>query len=217
MIDRRQMIVGGALLATMPFAAKAGLPVPAGNRLHFDIMRKGSKLGTHELTFTPTADGLTVNVAVDLAYSLMGITLYRYRHRATEIWSGDQVVALQSTTNDNGKKFELIGKRGPGGLAIQATKVPRYIAPADALPATHWNQRELEGPWINTQNGKLMRPKVARQGIEAIPASGGKIIKARRYNLSGEAQLDIWYDDALGWSGLSFTNDKTLIQYQRRL
>ena len=49
---------------------------------------------------------------------------------------------------------------------MQGTKAPRYIAPVDALPASHWNQRELEGPWINTQDGRLMRPKVIAGHVE---------------------------------------------------
>jgi hypothetical protein len=217
MLDRRELLIGSsALLATLPLAARAALPVPANNRLHFDIIRKGSKLGTHELSFAPTTDGLTVRVAVDLAYKILGVTLYRYTHRATEIWSGDQVVALQTMTDDNGDKYSVTGRRGPGGLAIQGTKAPRYIAPANALPATHWNQRELEGPWINTQDGRLMRPKVTPEHVETIPAGGGRSLSARRFNLSGDVQLDMWYDDRLGWSGLSFTKGGALIRYERQ-
>jgi len=216
MIDRRQMLAGGALLLALPDVARAGLAVPSSNHLRFNILRKGSKLGTNEVTITPSAGGLTVNVAVDLAYSLLGVTLYRYTHRATEVWSGDQVVSLRSTTNDNGEKFQLIGQRGPEGLAIQTNKVARYIAPANALPATHWNQRELDGPWINTQDGKLMRPKVSSRGIETIVAGGGRTIKAHRFALTGEVQLDMWYDDDLGWSGLSFNKGKPPIRYERQ-
>ena len=220
MPDRREILIGGALLATLPAlparAAAAGLPVPTGNRLRFDITRKGSKLGTHELSFGPGTDGLTVHVAVELAYKILGVTLYHYTHRATEIWAGDQVVAVQSATNDNGDQYSVTARRGPAGLAVQGTKAPRYIAPANALPATHWNQRELDGPWINTQDGRLMRPKVTAEHVETIPAGGGRSLSARRFNLSGEVQLDMWYDDRLGWSGLSFTKGGALIRYERQ-
>ena len=88
------------------------------------------------------------------------ITLYRYSHHATERWQGDQVVALQTSTSDNGTPNQVTGRRDASGLVIEGTKAPRYVAPANALPATHWNRRELDGPWINTQDGRLMHPKV---------------------------------------------------------
>lgn len=216
MIDRRQMLVGGVLLSTLPMtAAHAALPIPAGNRLGFDIIRKGSKLGTHVLTFQPSGDGLIVHVAVELAYKIMGVTLYHYTHHATETWSGDQVVALQTNTDDNGTAYTVTGKRDAGGLVVTGTKAPRYVAPANALPATHWNRRELDGPWINTQDGRIMRPKVTPGAIETIPAASGDT-RGRHYTLSGDVQLDMWYDDRLGWTGLSFTKGGALVRYERQ-
>jgi hypothetical protein len=214
MIDRRGLLVGGAMLAAMPL--RAALPIPLGNRLGFDILRKGSKLGTHHLTFEPNAAGLTVHVAVELAYKIAGITLYRYTHHATETWSGDQVIAIESETNDDGTHYQVSGHREPRGLIVQGTKAPRYLAPANALPATHWNKDELNGPWINTQDGRLMRPKIAPQGIEAIPTAGGGTIRATRYTLTGDVQLDLFYDDRLGWAGLSFLKGGAPIRYERQ-
>ena len=216
MIDRRELILGGAALAVLPAGLRAALPIPAGNRLGFDVVRKGSKLGTHVLTFTPAGDGLTVQVAVDIAYKIGPITLYHYTHAATERWQGDQVVAVQSQTNDNGDKYQVTVRREAAGLVVQGTKAPRYVAPADALPATHWNRRELDGPWINTQDGRLMRPRIASQGIETIPTASGGALRARHFVLSGDVELDMWYEDRLGWAGLSFVKSGVPVRYVRQ-
>jgi hypothetical protein len=216
MIDRRHMLVGGLAFSTLPGIARAALPIPAGNRLGFDIVRKGAILGTHVLTFTPTGDGLVVHVVMDLVYKIMGLTLYRYSHRATETWAGDQVVALECSTDDNGTRYTLSGRREAGGFVIQGNKTARYIAPANAMPATHWNRRELDGPWINTQDGKLLRPKIVAGATETIPAANGATTRGRHYTLTGDAQLDMWYDDRLGWTGLSFTKSGTTVRYERQ-
>ena len=216
MIDRRTMIAGGAALAAMPMGLKAALPVPPGNRLGFDIMRKETKLGTHVLTFEPSGDMLTVRVAVDLTFKLAGITLYRYRHQATERWQGDRVMALDTQTDANGTPWQMSARREGAALMVQATKTPRFAAPADAMPATHWNHRELETPWINMQDGKILRPTVSARGIEAIPDAGGGLIRARHYALTGDVQLDMFYDDRLGWAGLSFTKGGALVRYERQ-
>ncbi|WP_068079843.1 DUF6134 family protein [Novosphingobium rosa] len=216
MIGRRGMLVGGAALLLSPQALRAALPIPPGNRLGFDILRRGSKLGTHMLNFEPSGDGLTVRVAVELAFRIAGITLYRYRHSAVERWQGDRVVALDTRTDDNGARHEVTARRDNDALWVQGSKGPRYAAPADALPASHWNQRELDGPWINTQDGALLRPQVAARGDETIPAAGGSSIRARRFALTGPVQLDMFYDERHQWAGLSFIKGGAPVRYERQ-
>ncbi|WP_343611921.1 DUF6134 family protein [Novosphingobium sp.] len=216
MMDRRSAMIGAVALAALPGALSAALPIPPSRRLGFDILRKGSKLGTHVLTFEPGGDSLTVHVAVDLVYKIAGITLYHYRHQATERWQGQQVIALDAETSDNGTPYKVTARREGGVLMVQGTKAPRYAAPTDALPATHWNRHELDGPWINTQDGRIMRPHVAAQGIETIPAADGASLRARHYALTGDVQLDMFYDDHAGWAGLSFVKGGAPIRYERQ-
>jgi hypothetical protein len=217
MIHRRELLAGGgALLAALPVTGlRAALPVPAGNRLGFDVIRKGAKLGVHMLSFAPNGDSLTVQVAVDIVYKIGPITLYRYTHRAIERWQGEQVVSLESHTDDNGTKYQVLGHREAAGFVVEGTKA-RYVAPPDALPATHWNRRELAGPWINTQDGALMRPRIAQQGIDTIPTAGGGSTRARRFVLTGDVQMDMWYDDRPSWAGLAFVKGGVPVRYERQ-
>jgi hypothetical protein len=219
-ISRRQVVIGGAALMLLPnllipTGAYAALPVPPSGRLGFNILRKGSPLGSHELTFSQQGDKLTVQIEVHLLYKLLGLTLYHYTHHCTESWESGQVVALDSRTDDNGTPHHMSARRGPPGLVVQGSDAPRYTAPANAMPATHWNQHELDGPWINTQDGKLVHPRVSPAGSETIPAAGGRKIEARRYNLTGDVQMAMWYD-RLGWAGLSFERGGSPIRYERR-
>lgn len=215
MIDRRAVLIGLAAFPILPDALKAALPIPASRRLDFDILRKGSKLGRHTLTFEPEGDALTVRVAMDLVFKIAGITLYRYSHRVVERWQGQKVMALDAQTNVNGTPLTVSVRREGGVLMVQGAKVPRYAAPADALPATHWNQRELDGPWINPQDGRLMRPHVAIEGMETIPAANGATLRARHYALTGDVQLDMFYDDHGAWAGLSFAKGGATVLYER--
>jgi len=219
-IARRDVLIGGGALALLPglivsSGAHAALPVPPADRLGFDILRKGAPLGSHVLAFSQQANRLTVQIDVRMLYKLLGVTLFRYSHHCTEIWEDGQVVALDSRTDDNGTPCQLSARRENGALVVQATGSPRYTAPANALPATHWNQRELDGPWINTQTGKLMRLRVAPAGAETIPAAGGRTLSARRFDVSGEVEMAMYYD-RIGWAGLSFTRGGAPIRYERQ-
>jgi Family of unknown function (DUF6134) len=221
MIDRRELLVGAGVMAALPVpawaASGAALPIPPGDRLGFDIIRKGSRLGAHVLTFERSGNDLVVRVTMELVVKAAFITLYRYTHSAVERWSGDQVVALDTKTDDSGTKYVVSARRTPAGLVIEATGKPKFVAPADASPATHWNRRQLDGPWINTQDGKIFRPKVTPAGAEAIPTAKAGPVKANRYALTGDVAMDLWYDARPSWAGLSFTGkDGSVIKYVRQ-
>jgi hypothetical protein len=216
MIARRSLL-GGALALMVPGRAlAAGLPVPPGGRLGFDVWRGSRQLGTHDLVFHPSPDGLLVDVNVDIAFRVGPITLFRYTHQARERWAQDQVVQLSTRTSDNGTRYRVEGHRDGRGLVVEPEGKPAFVAPANALPATHWNQRELDGPWINTQNGELIRPHVAPQGLCMVETATAIPLRVRRYTLTGPVQLTLWYDEAQIWAGLSFVKGGAEVRYARR-
>jgi hypothetical protein len=76
MIGRRSLLVG---LTALPLAqARAGPPIPAGNRLAFHIIRKGSTIDDHSVDFAQAGDALTVSVAADIVVGIGPIGLFRY-------------------------------------------------------------------------------------------------------------------------------------------
>jgi len=229
MIQRRDILaMGGVALAggmAMPpgvargvAGAGAGLPVPPGGKLAFAVLRKGEVLGHHTLSFERMGEGLTVRIAVDLAVKFGPITLYRYHHQGSELWQGGTIMAIASATNDDGKHYEVSGKRGPEGFVVEGSKANRYVAPPDALPANHWNRAMLGGPLINTQDGRLMRPHIAALGPDTIPTASGTVLRASHYRMSGDVRLDTWYDASPNWAGLSFTaTDGSTVRYARQV
>ncbi|WP_428334650.1 DUF6134 family protein [Novosphingobium sp.] len=219
-IARREAL-GGALggiaaLLAPGMARAAALPVPPANRLGFDVMMGSRKLGSHELVFHPQGDGLLVDVVVDLAYRIGPMTLFRYTHTARERWTGGQIAELTTQTNENGTHYKVDARRENGAFVVQPPGHPSYAAPADALPATHWNRRELDGPLINTQNGELLRPQIAPEGLSSVAAADGKPLRVRKYALSGPVKLNLWYDEAQQWAGLSFVKGGFEVRYARQ-
>lgn len=210
MTGRRLLLAG---LAALPAAPAMALPVPASRRLAFRVVRSGSSIGQHVLTFDEEGSRLTVQVAVDLAVGFGPITFYRYRHRATERWEDGRVVAFQAETNDDGTVSTIAMRRDGDALAVESSRAGRYRAPAGALPATHWNRRMLDGPFINTQTGEVLRPAIARPGVEPVPWSPQR--RAERYVLTGPIDLETWYDTTPAWVGLRFSgSDGSSIHYE---
>ncbi len=220
-LSRRKLVFAGGAFVAMPLfatrAAETGLfSRPPGQSVSFHVLRKGSVIGTHTLAFEGQGDNLVVRVAVDLAVGLGPITLFRYTHRAVETWRNGQVVSLETTTNDDGTHDTVAGRRTDAGLVIEGTKAARYTAPDNALPATHWNRKMLDGPMINTQDGRLMHPNVRAVGSDAIPTAEGGTVTASHFAMSGDVLLDTWYDATSNWAGICFkAGDGSVVRYER--
>lgn len=211
MTGRRLLL---AAVAAMPASgALAALPIPPARRLGFRVVRNGSGIGQHVLAFEPEGPRLTVRISVDLAVGFGPITLYRYSHRAVERWEGGRVVSFEAETNDDGSRSTIVMRRQGDALAVESSRAGRYLAPRGALPATHWNRQMLDGPFINTQTGEVLRPPVRREGPASLPWAPQR--RGERFVLSGDVDLETWYDESPAWLGLQFRGrDGSAIHYE---
>ncbi len=214
MIGRRTLLLTGAAIAARK--AAAALPVPPDNTLAYRLIRHGSEIGRHTVTFERQGDTLTVHIAVDARLTLLTIPVAHYTHRGTEIWQGDTLVGLAGQTNKNGEQGWVNARRTDEGLVVQGSQAARYIAPPQAISVSYWNKRMLTVPMISLENGELLRPKVADRATEAIPLASGSTIPAEHYNISGPFAVDVWYDHTNTWASLAINiSDGSEVRYER--
>jgi len=211
---RRMLLAAGAALLT-PGLARAAPGSPPGGALAFAVFRNGVRVGDHAMTFTGAAGAMTIVTRVAMTVRLGPVPVYRYSHRATERWSGGQFVGLETVTDGGGRKQSVSARRTAGGIVIQSG-AGRVEAPATALPLTHWNPAALAGPLFNPQEGKLLKVSARRVGREAVKRADGGRVDAVRWTLTGEAQIDDWYDDAGTWVALrGKLPDGSTMEYRR--
>jgi hypothetical protein len=216
LIGRRNFLLSTAALAAAPAARAASVLTPGAPQIRFNVVREGSVIGTHALTFYPAEDGMDVQVDVEIVVRFGPIAFFRYTLNGIEQWRGGQVQHVAMQANDDGTPHFCAVERDADGLWVTGSRAPRYLAPPKALPATHWNEAELSGPWINPQDGKLLHPQVADRGRDMVELGTGSTVSAERFDLSGEVQLQIWYSRAIGWTALNFTaQDGSLVRYER--
>jgi hypothetical protein len=206
---------GAALLLTRGHALAQIVP-PDGN-LAFNIIRHGSVIGQETVTFQQAGDRLTVFVDVSIRVTLAMIPVYRLHHHETETWENGQIMSFAATTIKNGSHFYAQGWRDGTQLMARGTASPdTYVAPPDALPTSQWNHAMLDGPMINTQDGKLMRPVVTDLGATEVQLADGSSVPARRYQASGDLHFDTFFNDSWEWVGLSFpAPDGSVVSYQK--
>jgi hypothetical protein len=214
-IGRRGLLLAGAA-TTVARQAMGALPVPPGDSLAFRLMRRGSEIGRHSLTFERQGDTLTVRVAVEARVTLLSVPIVHYSHEVVETWQRGMLAGITGRTNKNGRTEWVNAHRTAEGLVVQGSRTEQYTAPESAIGTSYWDKHMLDGPMISMEDGVLLRPKVAQLATGPIPLASGATVTATHYNLSGSFNVDVWYDQTDTWAGLSFTvADGSDVHYER--
>jgi hypothetical protein len=216
------MVAGGAAPTSPPAPSPThaspttALPVPPNDTLAFRMMRHGSEIGRHTLTFAQDGGALTVHIVVDALVTFVSIPIARYKHRSVETWHGTTLVGLTAETDKNGDREWMNAQRADDGLVVLGSKTKRYLAPGAAIPTSYWNKRMLDGPMISLEDGVLLSPKIADLRTDNVRLASGSVIPATHYNLSGAFAVDLWYDDNRSWVGMALTvADGSEVRYER--
>lgn len=202
-----------ALLIVGAATASAAQDLPYGPSQSFAVFRNGEQIGRHTLSFQHSGPNVTVATNIDFAVKLLGITAYRYSHRAQEMWAGDTFQYVASQTDDNGKRFSVKAQRTPGGIQVERTG-GQQVLPPDVLPSTHWNIRQVrQQVLLNTQDGSEAKVQVSELGREKIKTLKGWL-DATRFRYTGDVAKDQWFDDRGRWVKTTFkASDGSTIEY----
>ena len=216
MLTRRGLIAetmaGGAALIRQASAAV----LPPSGVLRFEVLRNDRRLGEHVIRLTQDSTTMRAAINVEIAVGLGPITLYRYTHNVQEEWRDGIFMRMESETNDDGTRHSVRAERTTEGVAVRTGDGKRMVMPPATIPLTHWNDKCMSALLLNPQTGDQVRPQVRLLGEGNIPLANGRIVRARRYALTGEIALDDWYDEARSWVALDcIGRDGSTIAYRR--
>lgn len=219
-INRRHLIGGlacaGGLLfgGARPAAAGAALVASYPGILKFAVTRNGAPLGVVMQRFGPDGNDGAAEVYIDFVVSFAGIALYRYEHRARELWRDGRLVALDSVTNDDGAGQAVTARAGADGLRVDGMQGP-LTAPPDILPSSYWHPRFVEQRrMLDSQRGRIVEFTIEPVGAETVTALG-RPVDAMRYAMRGDIDLDIWYNTDRVWQKMTFSIGGGFIEYTR--
>lgn len=194
----------------LPVAAQAG---QAGT-YDFRVLRNGSPIGHHKVTVRQ--DGPRTEVTVDIALRVTAagiLTLYRYLHQSREVWDGDRLISLVSTTDNDGEAEYLNATAVAEGLQVDGSGF-KGLLPADTMPTSYWHRDFLNRDTImDSQNGRRIELAVTPERFEMASALRDET-PARRYRLTGDVELTLWYDRDGRWVKTAFpAKDGSQIEY----
>jgi hypothetical protein len=200
-----------ALALAIPWAAG---PAPADalapNEWTFGVYLDEKRIGTHRFAIEPDSDG-RVRVTSDARFDVkvLGVTVFRYRHTAQELWHDGCLVALETTTQVNRKQYRVAGAPSSEGFEI-ATEgdagARREVLPACVATYAYWNPDLLSrhAALLNAQTGDY-------QPVSRLVTEAGTL------ELAGEGfTIGLRYRDGDGlWEGLrTTTRDGRALDYR---
>lgn len=208
----RRMILALIILASGPAAAASDFPY--GPTHSFAAFRNGERIGMHTLTFSGNGDQRTVTTSIDLSVRILGLTVYRYKHRAQEVWNGNAFQSIATRTDDNGARYTVSAARQADGGLTTNVDGSRKTMPPGTLPSTHWYFGQVrQSAILNTQNGSLSRVRIIPRGRETVRTANGTL-PATRYTYAGDVEMDQWFDDRGRWVKSVFkASDGSTIEY----
>jgi hypothetical protein len=185
-----------ALLLLPAAAGAARLAVPDGfppsGKLVYEVIRDNALVGSNQVEFEHNGERLVVRTTMDIVVSILFIPVYRFTHRAEEIWMNGELQSFHSKTDDDGRARDVVLARDGDKLAgFYNGGAIEY--PADLMPGSLWHPATVEQrALLETTKGQMRAVSVIDRGVETVKLASGAE-RARHFSISGELRREVWY------------------------
>lgn len=197
--------------------------VSVDQTLVFDVLLNERPIGSHSFELSQQDERLRVVSDVDMSVRLLFVEVFSYQHRAEEIWQGDCLSSLTSSTRQNGQVESVAAQLTGAGFEIQAKAdgAPTSEVVVAAEPCVggyaYWDLDRLQRTQLlNAQKGALDPVELTEVPATTLTWLPELAAPARTFELvSNGATITLWYDRAGQWLGLKTLQDGRWLEYRR--
>jgi hypothetical protein len=185
--------LGVAVVAPLVLFLSGAYALPETRR--FEITRNGEPIGTHVIEVNRRGNEFFVSVVTDLTVKVLFLTAYRLQIAANERWANGRLLALNSTSNNNGTRHVVSAAARGSRLEVTVDGKDSIFVDPNVMPNSFWNAEFLKRPiMLDAQDGQVMPVSVRDVGEEDLTINAS-VIKARHYTVTSRYSQDLWYDD----------------------
>jgi hypothetical protein len=176
--------------------------------LRFQVFLDEKPIGEHSFQIAETGGNTRVTSRASFDIDVLFFRAYRYRHDSREVFRNGCLQEIRATTNDNGRQYHVEGR-----AVGEQFRVKHQDGSEQALGClmtfAYWDRSFLEQDrLLNAQTGEVESVRVHRKGGDRARVAD-RLLPATRYALSTDrVTIDLWYNDELGWVGLSSDTGK---------
>jgi hypothetical protein len=167
------------------------------NTRDFTLLVDGKPLGEYHLTIAKQDDGsFVVQSYAKLRINYL-IKTYKYTYHGQETWKDNRLIRFDSSTNDDGKQYQVVAVNQGRQLQVQVNGQSRMVAP-DVWISTYWQQprgqpRHQRIAVFDGDTGEIIPSKLHFVGMEQRDIAG-QVQTCAHYKVYDGMQADLWYD-----------------------
>lgn len=204
-----------SLLLLILFASTLFASQETSRNWNFAVFLDDSEIGYHSIRVTDTGDAKEVFSEASFDVRFLFINAFRYRHNNTERWVDGCLQEIDSSTNSNGKRFEVSGEQSDGRFVLETAQLATEL-PQCVMSFAYWNPSFLEQQkLLNPQSGEYLDVAVEELGEQQIQARG-KLTSATAFSVQARGmELKVWYSMDNEWLALeSLAKGGRTIRYE---
>jgi hypothetical protein len=164
----------------------------------FSTRIDGKPAGNYRMTITCHEDGsVSMAVRAEIKVTKLGLTVYHYSYSGMEVWKDGYLQRLQSTTDDDGKKYTVTAAAQRDGLRIRVNGEERTVR-SDVWLTSYWRlpgagQRKGAIALLDADTAQLIDGTIQYLGAAPLTVAGG-VQNCVRYRVTGKVAVDLWFD-----------------------
>jgi hypothetical protein len=193
-MTRCRGLVGGLLLLLL-----CGSRASAQTEVRqFKIFVDGKPAGQYSMTVEKKADGtLYMTGRADVTVSVF-LRRYVYTYEGRETWKDGRLLRLQSTSNDDGKAYQVDAQASKEGLRVSVNNQVREVR-WDVWTTSYWQLADKRFvnksvPLLDADDGKTYSGLLTKVGSARVRV-GGQAIDCDHYRVEGGPYpIDLWFD-----------------------
>ena len=155
-----------------------------------------------------------MTTSIDIAVKVLLFTAYYLKHDAEEVWQAGRLVAVRSTTDDNGTRLQVSGAAVQGGFRIIGEEGP-FLAPAQLLTSNMlWDTRMLSATrLIDVQHGGVIGLVVKPLGAAVVETPHGPVHAKRHHLITPHYAGTLFHDNTGRWVKALIEAKGEIIEY----
>jgi hypothetical protein len=198
------------------WAVEATAAPEAGETMVYDIHHEDHGLvGRHKVSFENDGGDLVVEIESEIKVKGLFVTAFRFEATRRERWRDGKMIAYESQTHDDGTQI-TVSARAEGDKLIIDGPNGTAQAPLGTFPTHPWNKDIVKsGLLMESKTGKLRKVAIASAGAETLVLDD-RSVTTTRYEMTGEMERELWFDEQENWVRLRFVKDGSWITFTLR-
>ena len=173
----------------------------------FDVLLNGEIVGHSNLTHKKLKNGLEVLVDVEITPKFLGLKFMKYTLTNREVWKNKKLISIDANSSWFGKRYYVKGQREEGGFRIEGSAFSGVIKDTFATTSYFTPEFLKRKIWVSTQDGTPLEIKTRKLKNKKV-SFNNKNYSVTEWEISGDLELTLQYDEQKNWVGSGFTVGK---------